>query len=104
LADQPVEQGRLADIGPAYDNNLGEGLVRHGAAAGGASLPAWQGKAARTLSLAGLCDGRIVAEILEPGLDRTVELDGQRVAVAVHRLAGLHPHPAFGNAVFLDIG
>ena len=48
--------------------------------------------------------GGFVAEILEPGFDRAVELERQRLALAVHRLAGLDADPAFGNAVFLDIG
>src|SRR3546814_8780015 len=56
--------------------------------------------------LASTCFGhrRIFAEVVVPGLDRAVELDGQRPAMAIHRLAGLYPHPAFGTAIFLDIG
>src|SRR5437868_13637504 len=37
-------------------------------------------------------------------LDRTLQLDRQRLALAVKRLAGSHPDPAFADAVFLDIG
>src|SRR5579871_6282886 len=46
---------------------------------------------------------RAFAEVLVPGLDRAAELERQRLALAVHGLAGLDADPAFGNAVFLDI-
>ena len=52
----------------------------------------------------GLRHRRVVAEILVPRLDRAAELDRQRAAVAVHGLAGLDAHPAFGDAVLLDVG
>src|SRR3954447_22336110 len=32
-----------------------------------------------------------------------VQLDRQRPAVAVHGLSGLHPDPAFRDAIFLDV-
>src|SRR5665213_3045705 len=41
---------------------------------------------------------------LEIGLDRAGELDGQRIAVAVKRLAGGDADPTFADAIFLDIG
>src|SRR5882757_4502413 len=44
---------------------------------------------------------RLVAKIR---LDRTVHLQRQRVAVAVLGVAGGNAHPAFADAIFLDIG
>src|SRR5689334_22687173 len=46
--------------------------------------------------------GRLL--IAEIRLDRTVDLDGQRIAVAVLGIAGGDADPAFADAVFLDIG
>jgi len=46
---------------------------------------------------------RIVAKVLIPGFDRAVQLDRQRLAMAVAALARLDADPAFGNAVFLDV-
>lgn len=40
---------------------------------------------------------------LIPGLDRTAQLDRQRLAVAILGLARGDADPAFGNAIFLDI-
>src|SRR5260221_7403080 len=40
----------------------------------------------------------------EIGLDDAAQLDGQRIAAAVDRLAGGDPDPALADAVFLDIG
>ena len=40
---------------------------------------------------------------LEPRLDRAVELDRQRITLAVGLLAELDADPAFGDAVFLDV-
>src|SRR5690349_822789 len=42
--------------------------------------------------------------VLEIRLDRTFQLDGQRLALAVERLAGGDADPAFADAVFLDVG
>src|SRR5882672_9055054 len=44
---------------------------------------------------------RLVAEIR---LHRAVDLDGERVAVAILGSACGHPHPAFADAILLDIG
>src|ERR1700722_5374120 len=45
--------------------------------------------------------GRLVAEVR---LDRAVDLDGERVAVAVLGIAGGDAHPALADAIFLDVG
>ena len=37
-------------------------------------------------------------------LDRAAELHGQRVSLAVERLAGRDAYPALADAVFLDVG
>src|SRR5262245_45549075 len=42
--------------------------------------------------------------IAEIGLDGPVQLDRQRIAVAVLGLAGGHPDPAFADAILFDIG
>src|SRR5688572_488967 len=44
-----------------------------------------------------------LAFVAPPSLDRTGELDRHRQAVAVDRLAGLDPDPAFRSAIFLDV-
>src|SRR5262245_8275316 len=49
----------------------------------------------------GLSGLRLVAEIR---FDRAVHLDGQGIAVTVLGIACGHAHPAFADAVFLDIG
>src|SRR5436190_1465859 len=41
---------------------------------------------------------------LQVGLDRAFELDGQRIALAVDRLADRDPDPAFADAILLDVG
>lgn len=46
---------------------------------------------------------RVIAQIFIPGLDRPGQFERQRLALAVDRFARLHPHPAFGHAIFLDI-
>src|SRR5258707_8315689 len=51
-----------------------------------------------------LVGGSVRFLVLEIGLDRTAELDGQGIAVAVDCLAGGDPDPAFADAIFLDIG
>src|SRR5438309_436652 len=48
-----------------------------------------------------VCCLRLVAEIR---LDRSVDLDGQRIAVAVLGITRGDAHPAFADAIFLDIG
>src|ERR1044072_6076104 len=45
--------------------------------------------------------GRLVLVIW---LDRTLQLDGQRFAFAIERLAGRDADPAFADAIFLDVG
>src|SRR5215472_11136489 len=42
--------------------------------------------------------------VLEKDLDRTAELDRQRVTVAILSLAGFDLDPAFTDAIFGDIG
>ena len=42
--------------------------------------------------------------ILEIRLDRPFQLDGQRVTLAVERLAGRDADPAFADAIFLHVG
>src|SRR3546814_11688551 len=45
-----------------------------------------------------------LGRVLEIGFDRAGELDRHRLAVAVEAAAGGDADPAFGDAVFLDIG
>src|SRR5687767_5413101 len=56
------------------------------------------------LGALGLRHRRVLAKVLVPGLDRAVELEGQRLAAAVHGLARLDADPAFGDAILLDVG
>eukprot|EP01013_Petalomonas_cantuscygni_P041972 TRINITY_DN75312_c0_g1_i1.p1 TRINITY_DN75312_c0_g1~~TRINITY_DN75312_c0_g1_i1.p1 ORF type:complete len:123 (+),score=15.16 TRINITY_DN75312_c0_g1_i1:153-521(+) len=41
--------------------------------------------------------------ILQPDLDLALELQRERLALAVERLAGGHTDPAFGHAILFDI-
>src|SRR3546814_13180392 len=45
-----------------------------------------------------------LGRVLEIGFDRAGELDRHRLAVAVEAAAGGDADPAFGDAIFLDIG
>src|SRR3954468_23772832 len=45
--------------------------------------------------------GGLVPEIW---FDRTVDLDGERVAVTIFGVAGGHAHPALADAILLDVG
>src|SRR6516225_11983475 len=42
--------------------------------------------------------------VLEIYLDRSGELDRQRIAIAILGLANFDPYPAFADAIFADIG
>jgi hypothetical protein len=46
----------------------------------------------------------MIDAFLQVGLDLALELDGQRIALAVDRLADRDPDPALADAVLLDVG
>src|SRR5260370_36924028 len=50
------------------------------------------------------CLGSRLSLVAEIRLDRAVNLDGQRIAVAVLGIPGGDAHPALADAIFLDIG
>src|SRR5882757_4100594 len=50
-----------------------------------------------------LCTGGLLF-LLQVGLDLALELDGERIALAIDGLADGDPDPALAHAVFLDVG
>src|SRR4051812_16312059 len=60
----------------------------------------------RTCWIAGMArrSGRRRLGLAQVGLDQPLQLHRDRLAAAVDRFADGQPHPAFADAVFLDIG
>src|ERR1700710_2876844 len=48
-------------------------------------------------------NGESGGPVSEIRLDRTMDLEGERIAVAILRVAGGDAHPALADAIFLDV-